>query len=407
MKKDSEFFSREFTAEERELYDRQFRLEGWSQRVVKNSRILIIGVGGLGCEIAKNLAMLGVGHLDLVDLDIIEHSNLNRQLLFAGAEMGTAKALVAAERLKDINPNIEIKGYHTSLERINPILYKKADLIIGGLDSMNSRLNLNAHCVRFKKPLVDGGVSGYYGHTYTVFPYENACYECNPLPVGESEEMAACTVVGVPRKRIHCVFKGSMVFEEKFDRDPNPKSLADMEFIKEKANKLVEEYDFYPYYTKSDIVQIIDRHDPGIITINAAISAFQSHEAMKIIHWNSGNKGLGEPIKTYVIFNAVTMKFYHIEKERNPDCLQCGENVRRVSVKMKWNSPCSRIIDILKQNGYEEHPEFEPTLTLMDFNNIKVVDLDKTPKENELRNYELLTAAGFEGGEIFITLKIK
>jgi hypothetical protein len=272
---------------------------------------------------------------------------------------------------------------------------------------MNARLNLNAQCIRFKKPLVDGGVSGYYGHIYTVFPYENACYECNPLPVGESDEMAACTVVGIPRKRIHCVFKGHMSFEEKFDREPNPKNLKDIEYVKKKANELVEKYDFHPRFTKSDIVKIVDRHDPGIITINAAISAFQSHEAMKIVHWNNGNKGLGEPVKKYIIFNAVTMKFYHIEKKRNSDCFQCGESVRRVSVKLRKTSPCSRIIDILKRNGYQEHPEFEPTLTLMDFNNVKVVDLDKTPVENKLRNYELITAAGFTGEEIFITLKLK
>ena len=116
MTEEDGFFSEEFTEKERELYDRQFRLEGWSQKIVKNSTILIIGFGGLGCKIAKNLAMLGVGHLDLVDLDIIEHSNLNRQLLFAGAKMGTPKATVAADRLSEINPNIEIKGYHTSLE---------------------------------------------------------------------------------------------------------------------------------------------------------------------------------------------------------------------------------------------------------------------------------------------------
>ncbi len=78
-------------------------------------------------------------------------------------------------------------------------------MIVGGLDSMNARLNLNAQCIRFRKPLVDGGVSGYHGHVYTIFPYKNACYECNPLPVGESDEMAACTVVGIPRKRIHCI----------------------------------------------------------------------------------------------------------------------------------------------------------------------------------------------------------
>jgi len=66
LDKDSDFFAKGMSTEERDLYDRQFRLEGWSQKLVKNSRVLIAGVGGLGCEIAKNLAMLGVGHLDLV-----------------------------------------------------------------------------------------------------------------------------------------------------------------------------------------------------------------------------------------------------------------------------------------------------------------------------------------------------
>lgn len=407
MNNKSEFFGKGLSSEERNLYDRQFRLEGWSQKIVKNSRILIAGVGGLGCEIAKNLAMLGIGHLDLVDLDIIEYSNLNRQILFTGVKVGVPKAIAAAKKLKEINPNIIVKGYHTSLERLDPAIYQVADVVIGGLDSMNARLNLNAQCIRFRKPLVDGGVSGYHGHIYTIFPYQNACYECDPLPVMESDEMAACTVVGIPRKRIHCVFKGDMAFKEKFDRDPNPKDITDIKFIQKVANELVIKYDFLPEYTEDDIVKILDRHDPGIITINAVISALQSHEAVKILHWNKGHKGLGEPIKSYVIFNAMTMKFYHIEKSRNPECSQCGKNVRRLAIKMNHQSPCINIIKTLQKNGFELEPDFEPVLTLLDFNDIKVIDLEKNPIDNDLRNYEFLTVAGFKGGEIYITLKLK
>ena len=403
----SEFFGKELTVEERNLYDRQFRLEGWSQKLVKDSRVLIAGVGGLGCEIAKNLAMLGIGHIDLVDLDIIEHSNLNRQILFTGAKIGESKAVIAAKKLREINPNIIVKGYHSSLERLNPSIYKAADVVIGGLDSMNARLNLNAQCIRFKKPFVDGGVSGYHGHVYTIFPYQNACYECNPLPVGEDDEMAACTVVGIPRKRIHCVFKGDMAFKEKFDRDPNPKDLNDIKFIQKVANDLVSKHNFLPEYTADDIVKIIDRHDPGIITINAVISALQSHEATKILHWRKGHNGLGEPIQSYIIFNAITMKFYHIEKQRNPECSQCGKQVRRVSINLRSQSPCGKIIEILEKNGFKLDPDSEPILTLLDFNDIKIVDLEQNPDENNLRNYELITAAGFKDGEIFRTLKLK
>ncbi|MFW9866578.1 MAG: ThiF family adenylyltransferase [Candidatus Thorarchaeota archaeon] len=407
MDKGSEFFGKELSVEERNLYDRQFRLEGWSQTLVKNSRVLIAGIGGLGCEIAKNLAMLGIGCVDMVDLDVIEHSNLNRQILFTGSKIGESKAIAAAKKLREINPNIIIKGYHTSLERLNPAIYQAADVIIGGLDSINARLNLNAQCIRFKKPLVDGGVSGYHGHVYTIFPYQNACYECNPLPVGESDEMAACTVVGIPRKRIHCVFKGDMAFREKFDREPNPKNVKDIKFIQEAANELVKKHDFLPEYTIDDIVKIIDRHDPGIITINAVISALQSHEAIKILHWSRGHKGLGEPIKSYIIFNAMTMKFYHIEKNRNPECSQCGKDVRRVTLKLSSQSPCGKIIEILKKNGFDLDQDSEPILTLMDFNDIKIIDLEQNSDENGLRNYELITAAGFKGGEILVTLKLK
>ena len=407
LDKDSDFFAKGLSEEERDLYDRQFRLEGWSQKLVKKSRVLIAGVGGLGCEIAKNLAMLGVGHIDLVDLDTIEHSNLNRQILFAGAKLGEPKALVAARKLVEINPNIIVKGYHTSLERLDPALYYSADVVIGGLDSMNARLNLNAQCIRFRKPLVDGGVSGYYGHIYTIFPYRNACYECNPLPDLKSDEMAACTVVGVPRKRIHCVFKGDMAFKERFDRDPDPKSIENIRFIQKVANELVSKHNFLPEYTEDDIVKILDRHDPGIITINATISALQSHEAVKILHWKKGHKGLGEPITSYMIFNAVTMKLYHIKKKRNPECSQCGKNVRRVAIKMKNSSPCMNIIKTLEKNRFELESEFEPVLTLLDFNDIIVLDLEQSPIQNSLRNYEFLTVAGFKGGEIYVTLKFK
>jgi len=407
LKKRSDFFSKDLTSEERNLYDRQFRLEGWSQKLVKNSRVLMVGIGGLGCEIAKNLAMLGVGHIDLVDLDIIEHSNLNRQILFAGAKLGEPKATVAAKKLTEINPNIIIKGYHTSLERLDPALYQAADVVVGGLDSMNARLNLNAQCMRFRKTLVDGGISGYHGHVYTVFPYKNACYECNPLPVGESDEMAACTVVGVPRKRIHCLFKGDMAFKEEFDRDPNPKNINDMKFIQKIANELVNKHNYLPEYTEDDIVKIIDRHDPGIITINAVISALQSHEVVKILHWKKGHKGLGEPIKSYVIFNAITMMFYHIEKKRNPECSQCGNNVRRFVVKLKRSSPCINIIKTLEKHGFKLDHDLEPVITLLDFSDVKMIELEQNPIENGLRNYEFMTVAGFKDGEIFVTLKLK
>jgi len=189
-------------------------------------------------------------------------------------------------------------------------------------------------------------------------------------------------------------------------REPDPKSIEDVNFIQKEANNLAQKHNFLPLFSKGDIIKIIDRHDPGIITINSIISALQSHETIKVLHWMRGNRALGEPIKSYIIFNGMTMKFYPIEKKRNLECLQCGDQVRRVSIDINQNARCENIINKLSEMGFSIDQEMEPTLTLMDFNDINVVDLDLTPIENDLRNLELITAVGFVGGEIFITLNI-
>ena len=121
---------------------------------------------------------------------------------------------------------------------------------------------------------------------------------------------------------------------------------------------------------------------------------------MKIIHWKKGHKGLGEPVTNYIIFNAMTMKLYHIEKVRNPDCIQCGKNRRRVVIKMKPNSICMNIIKTLEKNGFQLESDLEPIITLLDFNDILILDLEKSVAENNLRNFEYLTIAGFKGGEL-------
>jgi len=403
----SNFFDPDLSAEERELYDRQFRLEGWNQKVIKNARVLIAGVGGLGCEIAKNLAMVGVGRLDMVDLDVIEHSNLNRQILFAGAKMGMPKALVAAERLKDINPNIILKGHHSSLERLDPAVYANANVVVGALDSMGARFNLNTYCIAFKKPLVDGGVAGYHGHVYTIFPFENACFECYPPPAIESDEMAACTVVGIPRKRVHCLFKAEMAFKESFNEDPDLKNIKHVEYLTQRANDLATQYNFLPLFTPSDVIKILDRHEAGIITINAVIASLQSHEVLKILHWQANNKALGQPVRDYVVFNGMTMKIYHVEKKRNPHCRQCGSKARRVTITLKSSNRASEILYAIENLNYLRDPDMVPILTIMDFNQVREIDPNRTIAENKLRDNEIITAAGFKGGEIQVILRIK
>ena len=117
---ESNFFSDAFSAEERKRLDRQLRLPGWNQKALKESTVVIAGIGGLGTEVAKNLAMAGVGTLHLIDLDIIEYSNLNRQILFSDANEGEPKSKVAARTLKQINPYCRYIWHHSNLEDVDP-----------------------------------------------------------------------------------------------------------------------------------------------------------------------------------------------------------------------------------------------------------------------------------------------
>lgn len=161
---------KELTLEEREITKRQKLIRGWDQLALKNSTVFIAGVGALGCEIAKDLALCGVGKLILCDLDTIETSNLSRQMLFYKGDEGRPKAEVAAERVKRMNPFMEIEHYFKPIQELSMELYKSCDLIIAALDNFKARIDLNKICLNLKKPMIDGGTLGMEGHVQVIIP---------------------------------------------------------------------------------------------------------------------------------------------------------------------------------------------------------------------------------------------
>lgn len=152
------------------MYARQQLIKGWDQGVLEKACIMIVGVGALGCEIAKDFALMGVGKLILVDLDTIETSNLSRQMLFKKGDEGRPKAEVAAERLKEMNPFLIIDTYFQKLQKLPMLVFEESDVIIAALDNFNARLDLNKICIRLKKPMVEGGTVGFEGHIQIVIP---------------------------------------------------------------------------------------------------------------------------------------------------------------------------------------------------------------------------------------------
>ncbi len=138
------------------------------QKKVMSSKILIVGVGGLGCPAAENLTRAGVGSIGLVDNDIVNLSNIHRQSLFNSKDIKKSKVNVAAKKLKDINPFTKIKKYKTRLNEKNiKNIIQNYDIVIDGTDNFKSKFLINDCCLKLKKKLITGAISKFDGHVFT------------------------------------------------------------------------------------------------------------------------------------------------------------------------------------------------------------------------------------------------
>ena len=138
------------------------------QRKILSSKILIVGIGGLGCPAAENLVRAGIGTIGLVDNDIINLSNIHRQSLFNTKDIKKSKVSVAAKRLKEINPLTKIKTYNSRLKKNNiEKIIKNYDLIIDGSDNFKTKFLINDYCIKLKKKLITGAISKFDGHIFT------------------------------------------------------------------------------------------------------------------------------------------------------------------------------------------------------------------------------------------------
>jgi len=138
------------------------------QNKILSSKILIVGVGGLGCPAAESLVRAGVGTLGLIDNDIINLSNIHRQSLFSSKDLKKLKVSVAAKKLKEINPLTKIKTYKSRLSEKNvKNIIKNYEIIIDGSDNFKTKFLINDYCIKYKKKLITGAISKFDGHVFT------------------------------------------------------------------------------------------------------------------------------------------------------------------------------------------------------------------------------------------------
>ncbi|MFC2014646.1 ThiF family adenylyltransferase [Chloroflexota bacterium] len=194
------------TDEERKRYDRQIMIRGFSeagQEKLKQAKVIIAGSGGLGSPIAIYLATAGVGTIRIVDHDIVELSNLNRQILHWDKDIDRKKVDSAAEKLSALNKNVKIEAINATINEANVSqLVAGFDVIIDAMDNLPARYSLNKAAIENNIAFIHGAINGFEGRAMTIIPSETACLKCvyrgNIPPVKSS-------VIGVTPAIIGCI----------------------------------------------------------------------------------------------------------------------------------------------------------------------------------------------------------
>ncbi|MDO9547012.1 MAG: ThiF family adenylyltransferase [Pelolinea sp.] len=151
----------------------------WEREKVENAKVMVVGAGALGNEVIKNLALMGIGSLFIVDFDTIELANLSRSVLFRESDSGRKKAEVAAARAKELNPNVHVQYFHGDITTTLGLgIFRRMDVIIGCLDNREARLAVNRFAYWINKPWVDGAIQEFFGLARVFVPGEGACFEC-------------------------------------------------------------------------------------------------------------------------------------------------------------------------------------------------------------------------------------
>jgi molybdopterin/thiamine biosynthesis adenylyltransferase len=194
---------KDFSEEELERYSRHILLadvgiEG--QDRICAAKVLVIGAGGLGSPVAYYLAAAGVGTIGIVDGDVVDLSNLQRQIIHTTAEMGVPKVESARRKMAAINPGVKIETWRTMLSAENILdIVAPYDFVIDGTDNFAAKFLINDACVLARKPYSHGGILRFDGQTMTVKPGETACYACvfhEPPPAGAVPACASAGVLG-------------------------------------------------------------------------------------------------------------------------------------------------------------------------------------------------------------------
>jgi ubiquitin-activating enzyme E1 len=207
--------------------------------VLRDKKIFVVGAGAIGCEYIKNFSAQGIKNIKIADMDHIENSNLNRQFLFNRDSIGKSKALVLAQKAKELNPDVNVTPYENkvgkeTLHIYNSAFFKNTDIVATALDNVDGRLFMDMQCVKHNLPMLESGTLGTKGNVQVVVPDLTESYAALQDPPEQS--IAVCTIKLFPYKYEHIVQYARDLFEGFYTRIPSnfikardmPESLSTM-----------------------------------------------------------------------------------------------------------------------------------------------------------------------------------
>merc|ERR1719458_1111822 len=189
---------------------------------VGSAPILMVGAGGIGCELLKNLVLSGFKNITIIDLDTIDVTNLNRQFLFQKQHVGKSKSACAKEAALRFAPECKIESLHGSImkDEYNRDWFKQFRIVLNALDNRQARNHVNRMCLAADIPLVESGTAGYLGQVTVIKKNKFECYECNPKPTQKT--FPGCTIRNTPSDPIHCIVWAKHLFNQLFgEADPD------------------------------------------------------------------------------------------------------------------------------------------------------------------------------------------
>lgn len=252
----------EFVVRDDDRYARLRLISWWSQEKLAAAKVLVVGAGALGNEVLKNLALLGVGHVWVIDYDTIEDTNLTRSVLFRASDSGTLKIEAAARMMGEMNPDTKVRGIAGDVTMdLGLGLFQEMDCVIGCLDNREARLWVNRCCWKVNTPWVDAGIQEISGVVKVFRPPDSACYECG---------------------------------------------MSEMDY------KLINLKYSCPLLKREDIMQ---GKVPTAPTISAIMAGIETQEVLKILHGKEYRAGVA------MMFSGETNVFYTSAFQRKKDCL--------------------------------------------------------------------------------------